>query len=78
MLTRIYASKTEENKKDTGADRFQQQCFESLKKYVKESYRELQESMKLQVKGDTIQNIKSRNYHFFKNHLELARLFIMT
>ena len=36
MLTRIYASKTKENKKDTGADRFQQQCFESLKKYVKE------------------------------------------
>ena len=66
MLTRNHAS---ENKEKNDADEFQQQCFESLKKYVEEKiisegqflrmttianyYRQLQESMKLQVKGDT-------------------------
>ena len=71
--------KNEENKEENDADKFHQQCFERLKKYVEEKiilegqflrmtaianhYRQLQESMKLQVKGDTPRNIKSRLIH---------------
>ena len=67
-------------KKKNDADEFRQQCFESVK-YVEENiisegqflrkttianyYRQLLESMKLQVKGDTPQNIKSRLIHDF-------------
>ena len=61
--------KDEENEEKNDADEFRQQCFESLKKYVEEKiisegqflrmitianyYRQLQESIKLLVKGCT-------------------------
>ena len=61
--------KNEKNKEDNDADDFQQQRFHSLKKYVEEKiilegqflrmttiancYRQLQESMKLHVKGNS-------------------------
>ena len=77
--------KNEENKEKNDADEFRQQCFESLKKYVEEKiisegqflrmitianyYRQLQESIKLQVKGSTPRNIKSRLIHAFEDKL---------
>ena len=77
--------KNEEYKEENDAGKFRQQCFESLKKYVKGKmilegqflrmttianyYRQLQESVKLQVKGDTPRNIKSRLIHAFGDKL---------
>ena len=92
--------KKKENKEKNDSDKFGQHCFESWKKYVEEKIilegqflhittianykRELQESMKLQMKRDTPQNIKSRLIHafgdklsFFKIRLEPTSLFIM-
>ena len=67
----------EGNKEENDTHKFQQQCLESLKKCVEENqflrmtnivnyYRQLQESMKLQVKGGTHRIIKSRLIHAFQ------------
>ena len=84
-ITRQKIKKNEENKEKNDADEFRQQCFESLMKYVEEKiisegqflrmitianyYRQLQESIKLQVKGGTPRNIKSRLIHAFEDKL---------
>ena len=84
-ITRPKLKKNDENQDENNEHRSRQQCFELLKKFVEEKislegqflhmttiadyYRQLQKSMKLQVKGDTTRNVKERLVHEFGEKL---------
>ena len=77
--------KSDESQDENDEHRSRQLCFELLKKFVEEKvilegqfvrmstiadyYRQLQKSMKLQVKGDTTRNVKERLVHEFGKKL---------